>query len=159
MGKYDDIIDLPRHISKKHPQMSIHNRSAQFAPFAALTGYGELVKETERETKEKLIISEDRKQEIDRALMQIRNMLGGQYKELKKSGEEDSVEDGDPYLHGGYDKMHEIGVEYFIPDERKQGGEYVRIRGRVKKLDTVTKLMIMEDGTEIPMDDIFEIII
>ncbi len=49
MGNYDDIINLPHHVSKRHPQMSMWNRAAQFAPFAALTGYEESIKEAEKE--------------------------------------------------------------------------------------------------------------
>ena len=66
MSKYDDIINMPRHISKTRPQMSLYNRSAQFAPFAALTGYEERVKETARLT--------DTKIEIDDGLRNILNM-------------------------------------------------------------------------------------
>ena len=50
--KYDDIINMPHHVSKKHPQMSLYNRSAQFAPFAALTGYEDMVKETKKVNEE-----------------------------------------------------------------------------------------------------------
>ena len=59
--KYDDIINMPHHVSKKHPQMSLYARSAQFAPFAALTGYEEAVKETARETENELDIDDELK--------------------------------------------------------------------------------------------------
>ena len=68
MGKYDDIINLPHHVSKKHPQMPIADRAAQFAPFAALTGYGEQIKETARTTEEFHQVSGQEKEEIDQKL-------------------------------------------------------------------------------------------
>ena len=60
--EYDDIINLPHHVSKKHPQMSLYMRSAQFAPFAALTGYEDAVTETAREVKERIEIDEELKE-------------------------------------------------------------------------------------------------
>ena len=79
MGKYDDIINLPHHVSKKHPQMPIADRAAQFAPFAALTGYGEQIKETARTTEEFHQVSGREKEELDQKL-QI--LLQTQYKTI-----------------------------------------------------------------------------
>ena len=62
MGKYDDIINMSHHVSKRHPQMSLEARSAQFAPFAALTGYGDVINETGRLTNEKIEIDDELKE-------------------------------------------------------------------------------------------------
>ena len=72
MGKYDDIINMPHHEpGPKHPRMSMQQRAAQFAPFAALTGLSEGFDEQERITQPKRILDEDRKQELDYILSEI----------------------------------------------------------------------------------------
>ena len=107
--QYDDIINLPHHISKKHPQMSLYARSAQFAPFAALTGYEEAVKETARETNERIDIEDELKSILDGKLQIILEQI----------------------------KNHpEISITYFIADSKKNGGEYVTVTGLVKKVDS-----------------------
>lgn len=68
MGKYDDIINLPHHVSKNHPQMSLDNRAAQFAPFAALVGYSEAITSSQEFKEEKRILSADKKEEIEQTL-------------------------------------------------------------------------------------------
>ncbi|MFG6319323.1 MAG: hypothetical protein K1W33_05650, partial [Clostridia bacterium] len=104
-NKYDDIINLPHYISKKHPQMSIEARAAQFAPFAALTGHSEAIRETARLTDERIEIDEDLKVIIDSKLRMIQKKIS-----LKPT----------------------VSITYFVPDEKKKGGEYVTIVGNVK---------------------------
>lgn len=129
-GKYDDIINLPHHVSKKHPQMGVVARSAQFAPFAALTGYEDEVKETARLTDSKKDIDEEQKQVLDRKLQLIKQ------------------------------KIHtkpEVTITYFIPDLKKDGGEYVTVTGNIRKIDEFNQLIIMQDETEIYIEDVIEI--
>lgn len=71
MGKYDDIINLPHHTSKNHPQMSLENRAAQFAPFAALVGYSEAIEESQEYKEEKIILAKDKKDELEEKLHQL----------------------------------------------------------------------------------------
>lgn len=128
--KYDDIINLPHHVSKKHPQMSLYARSAQFAPFAALTGYEDAVKETAREVSEKIEIDEDLKLILDGKLQMLMEMV---------------------------DKKPEITVTYFVKDLKKEGGKYVTVTGFVKKLDLIKRIIHLIDGKEIFADDIIDL--
>lgn len=128
--QYDDIINLPHHISKKHPQMSIEARSAQFAPFAALTGYDDEVKETARLTTEKIELTEEEKQILNRKLQEIKQKI----------------------------KLNpKITITYFVADLKKDGGKYVTIEGIVKKIDEYNNKIIMKNGTEIYIADIVDI--
>lgn len=127
---YDDIIHLPHHVSKKHPQMSISDRAAQFSPFAALTGHGAAIKETARLTDARIELDENAKTILDEKLRIIQETL---------------------------DKRPEITVTYFQPDEKKAGGRYVSATGIVKKIDLYRRSVLMEDGRWIPILDIFEI--
>ena len=124
---YDDIIYLPRHVSKRHPQMSLYNRAAQFAPFAALTGYGEAIAETARQTAPKIEIMEDDRQLMDRKLLLLTNHL-----------EEEPT----------------ITITYFQPDRRKSGGQYLTITGVVKAIRTNERIIIMKDRKKISIDTI-----
>lgn len=127
---YDDIIDMPHHVSDRHPHMSVHDRAAQFAPFAALTGHGAAIAETARLTEEKLELDESQKAVLDQKLMNI--------------------------MHNADEKS--VNVEYFVADERKSGGRYERCTGRIRRIDEYERLLIMEDGTVIPIDNIHDII-
>ena len=128
--QYDDIINLPHHISKKHPQMSLYARSAQFAPFTALTGYEEAVKETARETNERIDIEDELKSILDGKLQIILEQI----------------------------KNHpEISITYFIADSKKNGGEYVTVTGLVKKVDLYNQYIYLIDNTEIPINEIIDI--
>lgn len=129
---YADIINLPHHVSKKHPQMSLEARSAQFAPFAALVGYDGLVKETARLTDEKIEINEEEKEILDNRLQIIRQML---------------LED---------DKTN-VEITYFVKDLRKSGGEYVNVEGNIRKIDEYKCSIIMENGLEIPIVEILKL--
>ena len=128
--KYDDIINLPHHVSKKHPQMSLYARSAQFAPFAALTGYEDAVKETAREVYQKIELDEDLKLILDSKLHILMELA---------------------------DKNPELTVTYFVKDLKKEGGKYVTVTGVLKKLDSIKKLIYLKNGNEISIDEIIDI--
>lgn len=129
-NNYEDIIDIPHHTSSKHPRMTIEARSAQFAPFSALTGYNEAVKETARVTEEKIEIDDGLKIVINNKLQIINNNIKDNPK---------------------------VSITYFIKDKNKEGGEYITIRGTIKKLDSIKELVILEDKTIIPIKDIINI--
>ena len=131
--KYDDIINLPHHVSASHPQMSLLDRAAQFSPFAALTGHDAAIKETQRLTEEWAESAEDRKELLDEKLQMIRESLF-------------NGKDG----HG----LPEIMFTYFRPDEKKRGGAYLSIQGKVKKIDEYGHQVIMEDGTVLTIEHI-----
>ena len=129
-GKYDEIMGLPHHVSKTRPQMPMSDRAAQFAPFAALTGYDAAIKETGRLTDERI--------ELD---VEALSALDMKYQLLMEA----------------LDEAPEVTITYFRPDERKAGGKYVSAVGAVKKIDDFERLITMQDGTKIPMDDILSI--
>jgi len=124
---YDDIIDLPHHVSRNHPQMPMLDRAAQFAPFAALTGYGAAVRETARLTAERRELSPQDAEELDRRLAALIARLPDR---------------------------PEATVELFVPDDRKAGGAYVTVTGRVRHISVPERTLVMEDGTVVPLDDI-----
>ena len=129
-NKYDDIIDLPHYVSKTRPQMSIHDRAAQFSPFAALTGHGAAIKETERLTDHRIELDENQKSIINEKLQMIFEQV---------------------------EKQPEVVVTYFVPDQRKSGGKYVTIEGRVVKVDGYHRTLLFEDQTLVLMEEILEI--
>lgn len=124
---YDDIIDLPHHEPTTRPRMAMENRAAQFSPFAALTGYDEATREEARLVDMKQELSEDMKDMIDAKLAVIAQHIK---------------------------EKPEISVTYFQPDEKKTGGRYTTVSGNVKKLDGVERVIIMTDGTKIPIGDV-----
>ncbi|MBQ7794915.1 MAG: hypothetical protein IJ366_10420 [Clostridia bacterium] len=128
-NKYADIINLPRPASKRKP-MSMHDRAAQFSPFSALTGLDEELAETARITDSKFEITEDRAAELDKKIQLLID------------------HNGDP---------PEITVEYFVPDENKEGGAYVTVRGNFKRVDELTHNISLCDGTVIPADGLYSI--
>lgn len=123
-SRYDDIIDLPHHVSKRHPQMPMEKRAAQFSPFAAVASHDEAIRETARVTEEQVALSEDKMAVIDEKLQWIRDHI----KELP-----------------------EVTVTYFQPDEKKDGGAYVTVTGSAKKVDESARVLILQDGTAIPI--------
>lgn len=127
MSKYDDIIGLEHHVSKTHPHMSVADRAAQFAPFAALTGYEEVIDEAGRLTQQRIQADEGRLAELDDALRAV----------LARGGA--------------------VKLVYFAEDDRKEGGSYRTIVGRIRKVDEVGRRLIMEDGTAISTDCIIEL--
>lgn len=130
MNQYEDIINLPHHVSTTRPQMPMSDRAAQFSPFAALTGYDAAIKETGRLTDTKIELDDE----------ELHNL------NLKFQFLVEHLED-EP----------EVAVTYFKADERKAGGAYLESTGIVKKLDDFERLITMQDGTKIPMDDILTI--
>lgn len=127
---YEDIILLPHPVSRKHKQMSMHDRAAQFAPFAALTGYEDMVEETARETDPCKDLEED-----------AREMLDARFAML-------CTEQG---LHP------QIRITYFNADKLKDGGVYLTISGILQSADTEKRLIRMQDGRRISLDDIVDI--
>lgn len=134
MTKYDDIIYLPHHRSKKHAPMPFIERAAQFSPFAALTGHDAAIKETARLTDQKIELDEYEIAALDEKLKMIKMRLDSKMES-------------------------EVTVTYFRADMRKEGGEYMTITGNVKKMDGYTKTIILEDGTRILIEDIIEIVL
>ena len=127
---YDDIIDLPHHVSATRPQMSMMDRAAQFSPFAALTGYDAAIKETGRLT--------DQKVEMDAEALNILNMKF-------------------QILMNCLDDEPEVTFTYFKPDEHKDGGAYIEVTDKVKIIDEFERLIVMQNGTKMVMDDILNI--
>lgn len=130
MDPYEDIISLPHHVSTKRPPMSMQDRAAQFSPFAALTGYEDAIQETGRQTEGKIEVDEEALSSLN---MKFQFLI-------------DRMED-----------MPEVTLTYFKPDERKADGVYVEVTGSVKKIDDFGRLIVMRNGTKIPMDDILSI--
>lgn len=128
--KYNEIMGLPHHVSKTRSQMPMSDRAAQFAPFAALTGYDAAIKETGRLTDERI--------ELD---VEALSALDMKYQLLMEA----------------LDEAPEVTITYFQPDERKAGGKYVSAVGTVKKIDDFERRITMRDGTRIPMDDVLSI--
>ena len=127
---YEDIVGLPRPISKKHPEPTMMERAARFAPFAAITDYEEMVLEEARVTEERVTLDEN-------ALTLLNEKLN--------------------ILQEIPDKTPEIKVIYFEPDKKKSGGIYVTRRGTVKKIDSYAKFLIMGDDKKIPLEDICDL--
>ena len=129
-GKYEDLLHRPHPISARHPRMSAENRAAQFAPFAALTGYEAEIRETARLTDSKIQLSEDDRQLLDRKQQILREHLP---------------------------ERPAVTLIYFEPDDRKEGGQYNTVCGQVRKVDEIARTMTLTDGTELFLDDIFTI--
>ena len=127
--KYADIIDLPRPESGRHPKMSLHDRAAQFSPFAALTGHSAAIDETARLTDRKLSLSEERQAELNRMWQ---------------------------YLTERVKERPRLKITYFVKDEKKAGGLYMTISDRLKKLDPYKGILVMEEGISICYSDIYE---
>lgn len=130
MGKYDDIINLERHVSKNHKPMSIYDRSAQFAPFAALVGYDESINEAGRVVDKKIELGADKIDEISQTLS---------------------------LLMSRKDEINSISITYFQKDKTKNGGKYLSIVSQVKKIDTNSKIIVLENNTKINFYDIIDI--
>lgn len=127
--EYDDIINMPHHTSSKHPQMDLYDRAAQFSPFAALTGFESAIEETGRITDVRVELSEDEKAVLDLRFREIRKSLSG----------------GDRVL---------VTLTYFQEDVLKEGGEYVTVTGRVKKINEDERRIVFEDGMSVWMDEV-----
>ena len=128
--RYDDVINRQHPTSKKHPRMSNMNRAAQFAPFAALTGYEESIEETARLTDRRIELSEYEIEELNAKL----NFIQEHIKECP-----------------------EVIVTYFQPDERKEGGKYLTVTGNVRWIDEVNGVMVFEGETILDINTITDI--
>jgi len=129
-GPYDDIIHLPRPVSKKHPPMSLSKRAAQFLPFAALTGFEGEIAETGRLTQAAPELGEDALVALDRQLALLRQRLPEQ---------------------------PEVTITRFVPDEKKDGGQYETLTGRARRLDEPNRTLSLTDGTRIDLDTVVEL--
>ena len=129
-GNYDDIIALPHPEPRTHPRMSLHDRAAQFSPFAALTGHSAAIAETGRLTDSRITLDESEMARVDAALQRLQELLPSR---------------------------PTASITYFVPDERKAGGSYQTITGKVKRIDTVNGVLLLTDRREIPIADIFDI--
>ena len=128
--KYDDIIHLARPKSEKRARMGMVDRAAQFSPFAALVGYDAAIAETARLTDFRMELTESAKASLNEQLQRIAQSAQNNPK---------------------------VRVTYFLPDERKSGGSYVRCIGRVKRVDGYRDCLVLLEGLEIPFHDIYEL--
>ncbi|MCI8486277.1 MAG: hypothetical protein HFJ20_04145 [Clostridia bacterium] len=131
-NKYNDIINLEHHISKIHKQMSLENRAVQFAPFSALTGYDEAIKETARITQDRIELDEELKHTLNKKIICINNQISSNPK---------------------------VTITYFVPDSKKLGGKYQTITGNVRKIDKYNKIIMLINGLKIPIIEIIDIVI
>ena len=127
---YDDIINLPHHVSSTRPQMSMKDRAAQFSPFAALTGYDAAIKETGRLTDEKIELDEESLNNLNMRFQILLERL---------------------------DEQPDIAITYFKPDETKSGGAYLTTTDKIKKIDEYERIITTANGTKIPMDDVINL--
>ena len=131
-GTYDDIIALPHPEPRTHPRMSLHDRAAQFSPFAALTGHSAAIAETGRLTDSRITLDESEMARVDAALQRLRELLP---------------------------QAPAVSITYFVPDERKTGGSYQTITGVVRRIDTVNSALLLTDQRAIPIPDILDVAI
>jgi len=126
-GKYDDIINLPHHVSERHPQLDKASYAAQFSPFAALSGYDGIVSEAARVTDERVELGETEMEILSAKLL----------------------------IALEHEKEHPLlSVTYFKPDEKKSGGAYLQKTAEIKRIDDVERIMYFTDGTKLPIDDV-----
>ena len=127
MSRYDDIINLPHHVSPTRQRMSMHDRAAQFAPFAALVGYDDAVAETARLTESRPELDEQEQRAINERLAYITD-----------------------YIH----EQPEVRIKYYVPDARKSGGAIIEVSCKVKKISATDETIVMADGNSAAIRDI-----
>ena len=130
MNEYDDIINLPHHVSSRHPQMSMMNRAAQFAPFAALTGHAAAIEETARLTDEQLELADEDNEILNQKMAYLR------------------------------ENLHErplVTITYFEPDKKKAGGAYKTIEGQLQNIDDYSQSIVLKSGEVIPLKSVLDI--
>lgn len=127
---YDDIINLPHHVSKVHPQMSMMNRAAQFAPFAALTGHSAAIEETARLTDEQHELADEDSEALNQKMAYLREIIN---------------------------EHPTITITYFEPDKKKAGGKYKSIEGQLQNIDDYTQTIILKSGVSVPFASILDI--
>lgn len=128
--KYEDMLYMPHKVSSTRPQMEVSVRAAQFSPFAALTGYEAAIEETKRLTEAFVELDESRKEELNKKLQVL--------------------------MEQAEEKQTAV-ITYFKPDKRKEGGEYIEVIGKLKKVNFYEQCLVMEDETIIPLAHIYEI--
>ena len=128
--RYDDILELEHHVSMVHPQMPLGQRAAQFAPYAALTGYDAAILETARLTMSRAELDENRIWELDAQLQRLRDHLA---------------------------ERPEVTAVWFEPDERKEGGAYAAHTGALRRIDEHRRMLLFDDGTEVPLDELYRL--
>lgn len=127
---YEDIIGLPHYEPKNHPRMSMANRAAQFAPFAAITGHDAAIREASRQTDEQIQLSEEDNEELNRKMLMLREMLG---------------------------EKPVVVVTYFQPDEKKAGGAYMTAEASLKDIDDIAQSIVLSNGQAISISTIIDI--
>ncbi len=130
VDNYLDIIDRPHHVSAVRQPMSMLNRAAQFAPFAALTGYEEAIDETARHTEARIELSGEEAEVLSRRLVRLISLLP---------------------------TVHSVKIRHFVADRRKAGGHYVTTRERVRKFDEYSRELVLEGGCRISIDSIISL--
>lgn len=129
--KYKDIVNMPHHQSAKHPRMSPVDRAAQFGSFAALTGHSDAIKEEARLVSCKLELTQEEMNELNAMLL---------------------------YICDNIAEMPRVKITYFVPDEKKQGGAYIDLVCRVKKVDLANRMItVLEDKRTIDMENVYKI--
>ena len=131
MSRYDDIINLPHHVSPTRKRMSMHDRAAQFAPFAALVGYDDAVAETARLTEVRPELDEQEQRAINERLAYIAD-----------------------HIH----EQPEVHIKYFVPDDRKTGGTIIEVSGKVKKISATDGTIVMADGYVVTIKDVIKVL-
>lgn len=132
MGKYDDIINLPHHVSSTHPHMPMPDRAAQFMPFRALTGYEDAVRETARITEDRAELTEDEKALLDLRLQELADRITEHPK---------------------------VTLTYFQPDQKKSGGAYVTVTGPLKRMDRHEGVLVLAGGERIAIEQLLTILV
>lgn len=126
---YDDIINLPRHVSESHPPMAMENRAAQFAPFSALTGHDSAIAEASRITHRQIELTDDRANILSRRLNYVLSLP----------------------------VRPRICIIYFAPDAKKNGGHYRSLRSIVKRVDYAEGNIVLENNHTIPLSNVVDI--
>lgn len=127
---YDDIINLPHHVSTRHPQMSMMNRAAQFAPFAALTGHSAAIEETARLTESQQELADEDSEILNQKMA---------------------------YLWEAINEHPSISITYFEPDKKKAGGKYKSVEGQLQNIDDYNQTIVLKNGEAIPLKSILDI--
>lgn len=130
MNVYRDMIGLPHRVSETRPHMTRHDRAAQFSPFAALTGYEDVIGEAARLTDERPEPSEEKQTRISERLRMILENIS---------------------------ERPEVTITYFVPDKRKDGGAYNTATGAVKRIDELERTVVFTDRRTVPIADIYDI--
>lgn len=133
---YSDIINLPHHVSRTHTPMAMSHRAAQFSPFAALTGYEDVIDETARLTDSRILLDESSKAALDEALKAVA---------------------ADADAHARTADRRQVVILYFKADDAKEGGAYESVKSRVRQIDEGSSCLILENRMKLSFGDIYDI--